>query len=226
VAVLRLSLRWSPGRVILDKLDDTSAQARVRFSVMIFLLAAAVAMKFGFEGILGSFLAGAAVGLLVRGDRFERSLRSKLEAIGFGLFVPAFFVTSGLRFQLDHITGFAEVGRAFLFFIVLIVIKTIPTVLYRPYLTWRECLASGILQATNLSFIVVAVAVGSQLGILRQINGAALILAGLVSALVFPSVAATLLANTKRETEQEDASLREVDGDETAQAGGGHAALR
>jgi Kef-type K+ transport system membrane component KefB len=199
VAALHFTRRLTPASGILDKLDDTSAQARVRFSVMVFLAAATVAMKFGFEGILGSFVAGAIVGFIVRGDRFKSALHTKLKAIGFGLFVPAFFVTSGMQFQLSEFTGLAEIGRAFLFFLALIVIKTIPTVLYRPFLTWRECLASGILQATNLSFIVVAVAVGAQLGLIREINGAALILAGLASAIFFPSIAATLLANSATE---------------------------
>src|SRR5262249_42343307 len=144
LAALRYTLRWTPGQRIFDKLDESSAQARVRFSVMILLAAAALAMYFGFEGILGTFVAGVVVGIVLRGDRFEHTLRAKLKVIGFGLFVPAFFVTSGLRFELDHITEMEEVGRAVLFFVALIAIHTIPTVLYRPFLTWRECLASGL----------------------------------------------------------------------------------
>jgi Kef-type K+ transport system membrane component KefB len=197
LAALRYTLSWAPGRRMFDKLDETSAQARVRFSVMILLAAAALAMKFGFEGILGTFVAGVVVGIVVRGDRFEHGLHTKLKAIGYGLFVPAFFVASGLRFDPDHITGFADVGRALLFFVALIIIRTVPAFLYRPYLTWRECLASGLLQSTNLSFIVVAVTVGTELDKLREINGSALILAGLMSAVVLPATAAALLGGTK-----------------------------
>jgi Kef-type K+ transport system membrane component KefB len=199
LAALRYTLRWAPGRRIFDKLDDSSAQARVRFSVMIIVAAAALAMHFGFEGILGTFVAGIVVGIVMRGDRFEQALHAKLRVIGFGLFVPAFFVTSGLRFELDRITGMAEVGRAALFFVALIAIRTIPALLYRPFLTWRECLASGLLQSTNLSFIVVAVTVGIELGRLREINGSALILAGLASAVLLPAVATALLGGTKEE---------------------------
>src|SRR5215470_5456067 len=197
LAALRYTLRWAPGRRIFEKLDDSSAQARVRFSVMILVAAATLAMYFGFEGILGTFVAGIVVGIVVRGDRYEHALRSKLRVIGFGLFVPAFFVTSGLRFELDNLTGMAEIGRAVLFFVALIAIRTIPAVLYRPFLTWRECLASGLLQSTNLSFIVVAVTVGTELGQLREINGSALILAGLASALILPAVASMLLSGAK-----------------------------
>jgi len=199
LAVLRYSRRWTPGRRIFDKLDESSAQARVRFSVMILVAAAAMAMSFGFEGILGTFVAGIVLGIVVRGDPFEQALRAKLKVIGFGLFVPAFFVTSGLRFDLDNISGMAEVGRAALFFVILVTIHTVPAVVYRPFLSWRECLASGLLQSTNLSFIVVAVTVGTELDRLREINGSALILAGLVSAVVFPAVATALLGGTKEE---------------------------
>ena len=166
---------------------------------MILLAAATLAMRFGFEGILGTFVAGIVVSVVVRGDQFESQLRSKLKVIGFGLFVPAFFVTSGLRFDLDQITGVAEVGRAVLFFVALIAIRTIPAMLYRPYLTWRECLASGLLQSTNLSFVVVAVTVGIELGQLREINGSALIMAGLASAVVLPGVATALLGGAREE---------------------------
>lgn len=197
LAVLRYTLHWTPGQRIFEKLDESSAQVRVRFSVMILLAAATLAMRFGFEGILGTFVAGIIVGIVVRGDRFEQALRSKLKVIGYGLFVPAFFVTSGMRFELDRISGLAEVGRAVLFFVALIVVKTVPTVVYRPYLTWRECLASGLLQSTNLSFMVVAVTVGTELGRLREINGAAMILAGLMSALVLPAIASMLLSGEK-----------------------------
>jgi Kef-type K+ transport system membrane component KefB len=198
LAALRYTLRWTPGQRIFDRLDDSSAQARVRFSIMILVAAATLAMYFGFEGILGTFVAGIVVGIVVRGDRYEHALRSKLKVIGFGLFVPAFFVTSGLRFELDGVTGMAEIGRAALFFVVLIVIRTIPALLYRPFLTWRECVASGLLQSTNLSFIVVAVAVGTELGRLREINGSALILAGLASAVTLPAIATALLGGAGR----------------------------
>lgn len=197
LAALRYTRRWAPGRRIFDRLDESSAPVRVRFAVMILLGAAALATSFGFEGILGTFVAGAVVAIVIRGDRREEALRSRLKVIGFGLFVPAFFVTSGLRFDLDRINGLAEVGRAALFLAALVAVHTIPTVLYRPHLTWRECLASGLLQSTNLSFIVVAVAVGTELGRLREINGSALILAGLVSAVAFPAVATAVLGGAR-----------------------------
>lgn len=197
LGALRYTHRWTPGRRILDKLEETSAQVRVRFAVLVLIAAATLAMNFGFEGILGTFAAGIVVGVVVRGDPFEETLRSKLRVIGFGLFVPAFFVTSGLRFDLSRINEAADVGRAALFFGAMVVVRTVPAFVYRPYLTWRECLAAGLLQSTNLSFIVVAVTVGTELGLLREVNGSALILAGLASAVILPAVATMLLGGAK-----------------------------
>jgi Kef-type K+ transport system membrane component KefB len=85
----------------------------------------------------------------------------------------------------------------------LIVVHTLPAVLYRPYLTWRECLASGLLQSTIPSFIVVTVAVGTELGRVREINATALVLAVLVSAFVLPTAASALLSHSKEEVTKE-----------------------
>ena len=193
---LRHVSRWTPGRRILDRLDDTSAQVRVRFAVMLLMGAAVVAVGSGFEAILGTFLAGVVFGIVMKGDRFEHGLRTKLEAIGFGFFVPCFFITSGLRFDFAGLASINEWARIAFFLLVLLLARGLPALLYRHHLTGREVAAAGLLQATNLSFIVVAVSVGRELGRLRDVNASALIVAGLLSAAIFPAVAQRLLGGT------------------------------
>jgi Kef-type K+ transport system membrane component KefB len=185
--------KWEPGRAVTARLDDTSSQVRVRFAVMILLASAVVASSFGFESILGTFLAGAVLAIIIRGDRFEESFRSKLEALGFGFFVPAFFVTSGMKLNLSSIDSPAALGRVALLFVMLMLIRGLPALLYRSHLSRRETLAAAMLQSTNLSFIVVAVTVGQEIGRIRPVTGSALVLAGLLSAVVFPATAQLLL---------------------------------
>ncbi|TLM98345.1 MAG: cation:proton antiporter, partial [Actinobacteria bacterium] len=192
VALRRVSM-WSAGQKILDRLDDTSAQMRVRFAMMVLIGTAVVAAFLGFEMILGTFLAGAIFGAIIKGDRYEHRLRSKLEGAGFGFFVPAFFVTSGLRFDLGGLSAPGEVWRILFFLVALLLAHGLPALIYRRHLTWRETAATGLLQATNLSFIVVAVTVGTELGRLREVNASALIVAGLLSAVLFPALAQALL---------------------------------
>ena len=185
--------KWEPGRAVTSRLDDTSSQVRVRFALMILIGAAVVASQFGFESILGTFLAGAVLAIIIRGDKFEKPFRRKLEAMGFGFFVPAFFITSGMKLDLSSIDSPSAVGRVALLFVMLLLIRGLPALLYRSHLTRRETLAAALLQATNLSFIVVAVTVGEEIGRIRPVTGSALVLAGVLSAVIFPASAQLVL---------------------------------
>ena len=160
---------------------------------MVLLGAAVVSASFGFEAILGTFLAGAVLAIIIRGDKFEKSYRTKLEALGFGFFVPAFFVVSGMKLDLSSINSPAALGRVALFFAMLMLIRGLPALLYRKHLTGKETLAAALLQSTNLSFIVVAVTVGEEIDRIHTVTGSALILAGLLSAVIFPATAQMLL---------------------------------
>jgi Kef-type K+ transport system membrane component KefB len=54
------------------------------------------------ETILGAFMAGAILSLLDRDEQMTHpAFRRKLEAVGFGIFIPVFFVASGVNFDLD-----------------------------------------------------------------------------------------------------------------------------
>ena len=196
--------RWEPGRAVTSRLDDTSSQVRVRFAVMILLGSAVVASAFGFESILGTFLAGAVLAIIIRGDRFEESFRHKLEAVGFGFFVPAFFVTSGMKLDLSSINSISAVSRVALLLLMLLLIRGLPALLYRSHLTRRETLAAALLQSTNLSFIVVAVAVGQEIGRIKPVTGSALVLAGLLSAVLFPAAAQVLLGGRAQTATPDD----------------------
>ena len=94
--------RSMPISRVLTKLQDTTAQIRVRGSMLLLLILVVLAGQFGLETILGAFIAGAIVSVLDRdGVRTHPQFRLKLEAIGYGFLIPVFFVTSGLRFDLN-----------------------------------------------------------------------------------------------------------------------------
>ena len=183
------------------KLDDSSSQVRVRLAVLLLLAAAVVAGSFGFEIILGTFMAGAVLAIVVKTASWpdEAGYRRKLEAVGFGFFVPIFFVNSGLNFELEGLFTAPELLRIGMFVAFLLIIHMIPVMLYRKHLTGREVRAAGLLQATNLSFIVVACNLGLDSGEMRPITASALITAGLISALIFPALAQKLLAKENLE---------------------------
>jgi Kef-type K+ transport system membrane component KefB len=177
------------------RLQDTTAQIRIRAAMVLFVGFAAVAEELGFEVILGTFIAGAIISLLDRDEVMTHpDFRRKLEAIGFGFFIPVFFVTSGVRFDLDALVAEASnLAMVPVFLAALLVVRGLPALLYRRVLDARRTAVAGILQATSLPFIVAASAIGLELGLIDAAESAALIGAGLLSVLVFPVVGLALL---------------------------------
>src|SRR3954447_20235560 len=91
------------------RLQDTTAQIRVRAALVLLVGFAALAESLGLEVILGTFIAGAILSLADRDEVMTHpEFRRKLEAVGFGFFIPAFFVTSGVRFDLGALTASAS----------------------------------------------------------------------------------------------------------------------
>src|SRR5262249_38711438 len=165
-------------RADLLRLQDTTAQIRVRGSIVLLIGFAAAAQKLGLEVILGTFAAGAILSL-ADPDRAmtHPGFRRKLESIGFGVFIPIFFVTSGVRFDL------AALGASFtmvpLSRAALPAVRGIPALLSQRLLDRREALVAGLLQATSLPFLVAATAIGRELGLIGAGEAAALVGAGL-----------------------------------------------
>ena len=179
---------------VLVRLQDTTAEIRVRIAVLLLIGFVALAERLGLETILGAFIAGALVNLVDKDTSTHPHFRLKLEAIGYGFVVPVFFVASGLRFDLDALVGspsaFAHVP---LFLLALLVVRGTPALLYRRTVGTRGAVAAGLLQATSLPFIVTAAEIGLLLHLITPVNSAALVSAGLLSVVVFPPVALSLL---------------------------------
>src|SRR5262249_31933844 len=127
--VLMRFSHWELGRKIANRLEETSSPVRLRFAVVVLLGAAVVASSFGFEVILGTFLAAFVFALVMRRDAPERLFRAKIEAVGFGFFVPVFFIASGLNFDLDGFFKAETLARIPLFLIALLLIRGLPALL-------------------------------------------------------------------------------------------------
>ena len=193
-------------RADLLRLQDTTAQIRVRGAVVLLVGFAAAAQQLGLEVILGTFAAGAILSL-ADPDRAmtHPDFRRKLEAIGFGVFIPIFFVTSGVKFDLDALLASGSaLAMVPLFLAALLVVRGIPALLYGHLLDRRETLVAGLLQATSLPFLVAATAIGRELGLIGAGEGAALVGAGLFSVLLFPAAGLALLRRSIQPTKGSD----------------------
>jgi Kef-type K+ transport system membrane component KefB len=193
VAVARAG-RSTRVTAVIDRLADTTAQIRVRGAVLLLVGIVAIAERFGLETILGAFMAGVVLRAVDRTTMAHPTFHVKLEAIGYGFVIPVFFVASGLTFDAGALfSDVATVLRVPIFLLALLVVRGAPAVLYRSLFGRREVIASGLLQATSLPFIVAATQIGASLGVVSPAAAAAMIAAGLLSVVIFPAAALAIL---------------------------------
>jgi len=101
LAAYQLAARFRdnpPAQKLMQLLSTATSQIQVRGSIAVALVFIALAESLGIENILGAFLAGVIISLLT--GRQSSILREKLDAIGYGFFIPVFFITVGIKFDL------------------------------------------------------------------------------------------------------------------------------
>jgi len=190
---------WGPLREVVHRLENTSSQLRVRLAITFALAFSAVAEHFGLATILGAFLAGVIVRRTDETPASQEEFQGKLEAIGFGFLIPVFFVSTGAG--LD-ITALFHSTRAIIlvpvFLVALLLVRGLPALLYVRVVGRTHAIAAGFMQATSLTFIVVATVIGVQTGHQRTSTAAALVVAGLLSVVIYPPIALRMLMSPGR----------------------------
>jgi Kef-type K+ transport system membrane component KefB len=170
---------------ILNELSHATAQIKVRAALSTLLIFVVLAERLGIEVIVGAFLAGAIVALLRAPE--DRELASQLEAIGFGFFVPIFFIMVGADFNLPALLSSSGALVSLpLLLMAAIAVKVIPALVFRLNHSWRETLAAGILMCPRLSLIIAAAAIGEKLGIIEESVNAAIVLVAVVTVTATP----------------------------------------
>jgi Kef-type K+ transport system membrane component KefB len=204
IAGVEHSMRFTQ---VLQGLQDTTAEIRVRAAFVLLIGFAALAETVGLETILGAFAAGTLLSLIDRDKAMTHpELRVKLEAIGFGVFIPIFFVASGVQFDLHALFASAStVARVPLFLLAIYLARGLPALLYVGLLGRSRSLIAGVLQSTSLTFIVAATQIGLALGVVSEASAAGLVAAGLLSVAISPTVSLVLLRRREPRARSVDA---------------------
>lgn len=180
----RVGRRHLPLERLVEELSHATGQLDLRGALALMLVFVALAQELGVELILGAFLAGAIVALL---SEEEAVLRRKLEAIGYGFFVPIFFIMAGAQFDLAALLG-SRSGIILLplLLVLAFLVKLLPALLYRAVFSWREALAVGAITSARLSLIIAAAAIGLELGVIDEAVHAAILLVAIATVVVAP----------------------------------------
>jgi Kef-type K+ transport system membrane component KefB len=166
-----------------------TAQITLRGTILLLVALIAVTDRFHLDAVLGAFLAGVVLRRWV--GTSSPVLESKLDAVGYGFFIPVFFVYSGMNLDLDSI---AEAPlRVVLFFALMLGVRGLPAlVVYRAVLDWRERTQTVLVTATALPVLVALTEIGLRNGTMLPENAAALVGAGVLTVLLLPALAVAL----------------------------------
>jgi Kef-type K+ transport system membrane component KefB/Trk K+ transport system NAD-binding subunit len=184
----RVGISLSHVRVVsrtVSELAHATSQLQVRGALALMLMFVVLAETTGSELILGSFVAGAVVSLFSPGE--GDSIRVKLDAIGYGLFIPVFFINVGVDLDLGALRDSTDdLILLPTFLIVAFACKLLPAVILRLRFTAREALAAGFLLSSRLSLIIAASLIGLELGIITPGVNTVIVLVAIVTATLSP----------------------------------------
>ncbi|MDH3944508.1 MAG: cation:proton antiporter [Anaerolineae bacterium] len=185
-------------RRTMEELSHATAQIKVRAAFTLMLVFVALSESIGTEVILGAFLAGAIISLLKRAE--DADLEEQLNSIGFGFFIPIFFIMVGVDFNLAALSDSpTAVVLAPLLILAAFAVKFIPGLIFRTKFTWRQALGASVILSPRLSLIIAASAIGLRMGIIDEAVNASILIVALVSVATAPTIFNRLIPSRERE---------------------------
>ncbi len=124
LAVGSVRYAWR-GWPALERTFEASSQLAVRVTVVLIFGLVLLAGQLGLDILLGGFVAGMITRLALKGQEVK-VFESKLTAVGFGFFVPFFFVTSGIAFDLAALGSAEAIAKLLMFFGLFLVVRGTP----------------------------------------------------------------------------------------------------
>jgi len=172
--------------------QDATGQLTLRWAVVLLFVLLAVASRFGLDVVLGAMLAGIVLrGWTRRLNIDTAGLERKFDAVGYGIFIPVFFITSGMTLDLKAISQ--DPLRLLVIFALLLVVRGLPSLLvYRRALGARQRAEMTFITATTLPLLIALAEIGERDGVMLPATAAAMVGAGVLSVLIYPLIAVGL----------------------------------
>jgi Kef-type K+ transport system membrane component KefB len=189
---------------IIEEGQDATAQVTLRWAVVLLFALLAFAQRFGLDVVLGAMLAGIVLRIWTRRLHLDtESLERKFDTVGYGIFIPIFFISSGMTIDLTAIIH--SPLRLLVLLALLLVVRGLPSLLvYRHDLKPRERVEMTFITATSLPLLIALAEIGEQDGVMLPATAAALVGAGVLSVLIYPVIAVGLYKSQVKAQVQPD----------------------
>lgn len=172
--------------------SETNAQMTVRAVVLLLVALVAVSAIFNLDIVLGAFSAGFVLRFII--PEGNDSLEVKMNGIGYGFFIPLFFVTSGTK--IDPAAILSEPHVLILFIIMLVVIRAVPIFIATKLspetrdMEPRNRATVALYCTTALPLIVAVTSIATSVGVMTEARASLLIAAGGITVFLMPLLAA------------------------------------
>lgn len=165
------------------RLYEDPMEVGVRGAFALMIAFSGVATLLGSEVILGAFLAGALISAVLRGSG---SLGGKLEAIGYGIFIPIFFLKTGAELY----GSLSVVNVLFVLYLTIsaFAVKVLPSFVFFKKFGIKDSLRMGIIQVSKLSLTVAGAEIAGSAGILTSSEVANVVFFTLIVGLIAPTI--------------------------------------
>ena len=171
------------------QLSHAASQIRIRGSILLIMLFVVIAQLIGEEAVLlGAFLIGLVLSTMLHRERSVMLL--KLDGMGYGFFIPIFFIMVGIEFDPS---AFLEFDQSLIWFLVfllitLFVVKIIPSLLWSQLFGLKKAMAGGFLMSSRLSLIIAASAIGLEMGVITPGINASFVVMAVITCFISPVV--------------------------------------
>lgn len=196
-----LAARLRPPYLIqaLRKRMHTSSQLPLRGSLLLLALLVLLTREFGLDAILGAFAAGVVVSLASKGENQE-VLRRKLEGVGYGFFIPIFFIASGMKFDLNALAqSDSALWRVPMFLLLFLLVRGLPALIYQKVMPRRDRAALAFFSSTSLPLVMAVTEIALNTGRMLPENAAALMGGAVLSVIFYPLIGLGLRKSERRD---------------------------
>ena len=187
VTVAVLAVRSSERTVSLfESTIEKSSQLAVRWIVVLVFALALLAAELGLDLLLGGFAAGMITRQVLKEGEVP-AFDSKLTGVAFGVFIPFFFVVSGMKLDIAALSSAGAIAKMLLFFGLFLVVRGAPALLlYGDVLNRRDRFALALFTSTQLPLVLAITTLAREGGHMHASTAASLVGAAVLSTLVFP----------------------------------------
>lgn len=186
--------RFNRVYVFFEKIDKSTTQLDIRLAFFLIFVLVTFAEQIGAESILGAFLAGAVMKLL----KPKPDTEAKLSSMGYGFFIPVFFITTGVNLNLRTLFTNKEALMLIpLFLIAFLLSKAIVFFVFRRQFGNRYSIAAAIVTSTTITLVLPILQVGRNLKLITTAQSGAITLAAIITCLICPILFNKILSKQK-----------------------------